>query len=100
MDKHDDFFGHIISMIPHELYRGIEESQVSNEKYYKHKKQALTLAEKKKLTKEKLKKVYGSFVAENDEDETVSDEITEAPQQSVKPKKKFFSPTFQSPNRK
>lgn len=79
MDKHDDFFGHIISMIPHELYRGIEESQVSNEKYYKHKKQALTLAEKKKLTKEKLKKVYGSFVGENDEeiDDTIVDEVND-----------------------
>ncbi len=79
MDKHDDFFGHIISMIPHELYRGVEESDVSNEKYYKHKKQALTLAEKKKITKEKLKKVYGSFAGEKDEEinDKVEDEVND-----------------------
>lgn len=58
--SHDCFFRTFIEMIPKEIYRGSEEDdEVVNPRYFKHRKEPLTLDEKKLLSRKRKQEKYG-----------------------------------------
>jgi hypothetical protein len=59
LEDHDVFFGRIISMIPRELYKPVDEEEGFESKYYKHKKVALPSDVKKNISKKKKEEKYG-----------------------------------------
>ncbi len=72
----DKFFSNIIQLIPKELYKQDEneDEELDNAKYYKHKKQALSLDEKKKISKQNKKLKYS---VENKDDITIDKSLDE-----------------------
>ena len=59
LKSHDKFFGLFINMIPKEIYRGSEEQDdLVNPRYFKHRKEPLTLNEKKLLSRKRKIEKY------------------------------------------
>jgi hypothetical protein len=71
MKAHDAFFGHIISMIPRDLYKPDEEAQDElNSRFFKHRQMPLGLSEKKAISQKKKEEKYGvkSSSADSEDD--------------------------------
>ena len=59
LEEHDQYFSRVISWIPPDLYEAHEEEdEIVNDRYYKHKKQALPPAERKLMRKKRIKETY------------------------------------------
>jgi hypothetical protein len=73
---HDSFFASIISMIPRELYKPVEEEEEdTNVKYHKHKKQPLPADVKKNIRSKKIAEKYGQAAPTKEGDDDDNDDV-------------------------